>query len=70
MLKYVSQVLNYNEKKDLLLSCQLCTYILLLYIHSFSVKIVSKGKVLRSDFYDLARPISKLLLYYYLFENC
>ena len=66
MLKYVSQVLNYNEKKDLLLSCQLHTTT----IHSFSVKIVSKGKVLRSDFYDLARPISKLLLYFYLFENC
>ena len=46
MLKYVSQVLNYNEKKDLLLSCQLHT------ILSFSVKIVSKGKVLRSDFFD------------------
>ena len=63
MLKYVSQVLNYNEKKDLLLSCQLHT------IRSFSVKIVSKGNVLGSDFYDLARPISKLLLHY-LFENC
>ena len=48
MLKYVSQVLNYNEKKDLLLSCQLHTTT----IHSFSVKIVSKGKVLRSDFFD------------------
>ena len=63
MLKYVSQVLNYKEKTDLLLSCQLHT------INSSSVKIVSKGKVLRSDFYDLVQPISKLLLYY-LFENC
>ena len=64
MLKYVSQVLNYNEKKDLLLSCQLHTT-----IHSFSVKIVSKGNVLRSDFYDLLRPLSKSL-FCCLFENC